>query len=107
MAFPESAAQTSQTGSLSDMPLVVLSHDPDKPSTDLPADLAKSVNDAWEKMQEELVHLSTRGTQIVAKNSSHYIQVDRPDLVINAVRDVVAQSRKTEVPATTPSRADH
>jgi len=107
MAFPESAAQTSQTGSLSDMPLVVLSHDPDKPSTDLPADLAKSVNDAWDKMQEELVHLSTRGTQIVAKNSSHYIQVDRPDLVINAVRDVVAHSRKTEVPATTPSRADH
>jgi len=107
MAFADSAAQTAQTGSLSDMPLVVLSHDPDKTSTDLPADLAKSVNDAWEKMQEDLAHLSTRGTQIVAKNSSHYIQVDRPDLVINAVRDVVDQSRKTEVPSATPARADH
>ena len=106
MAFPESAAQTSQSGSLSDMPLVVLSHDPDKPSNDLPADLAKSVNDVWEKMQEELAHLSTRGTQIVAKNSSHYIQVDRPDVVIHAIRDVVDQSRKAEVPAKTPSRAD-
>jgi pimeloyl-ACP methyl ester carboxylesterase len=107
MAFPESAAQTSQSGSLADMPLVVLSHDPDKPSTDLPADLAKSVNDVWEKMQEELAHLSTRGTQIVAKNSSHYIQVDRPDVVIHAIRDVVDQSRKAEVPPETPSRADH
>jgi pimeloyl-ACP methyl ester carboxylesterase len=95
-AFAESAAETAQTSSLSDLPLVVLSHDPDKPSSDLPADLAKPVNDAWEKMQEDLAHLSTRGTQIVAKNSSHYIQLDRPDIVINAIHDVVEQSRKEQ-----------
>ncbi len=35
--FPESASQTAATGSLSDMPLAVLSHDPNKPSADLPA----------------------------------------------------------------------
>jgi pimeloyl-ACP methyl ester carboxylesterase len=91
--FPESAAQTAATGSLGDMPLAVLSHDPDKPSADLPADLAKPTNDAWEKMQEELAHLSTRGTQVIAKNSSHYIQIDRPDVVIDAVRSVVDQAR--------------
>lgn len=93
--FPESAAQASATGSLGDLPLVVLSHDPDKPSSDLPPDLAKSTNEAWEKMQVELAHLSTRGTQTVAKNSSHYIQMDRPDLVIEAVRNVVDQARQT------------
>lgn len=32
----ESAAQTAATGSLGDLPLVVLSHDPDRPSADLP-----------------------------------------------------------------------
>ncbi len=95
-AFPESAAQTAATGSLGDMPLAVLSHDPDKPSADLPADLAKSTNDAWEKMQEELAHLSTRGTQVIAKNSSHYIQMDRPDIVIDAVRNVVDQARAVQ-----------
>jgi len=95
-AFPESAAETAQTGSLSDMPLAVLSHDPDKPSGDLPPDLAKPTNEAWEKMQEELAHLSTRGTQTVAKNSSHYIQIDRPDVVIDAVRNVVEQARQAQ-----------
>ncbi len=92
-AFAESAAQTAATGSLGNMPLIVLSHDPDKPSADLPVDVAKPTNEAWEKMQEELAHLSTRGTQQIAKNSSHYIQIDRPDLVIDAVRSVVEQAR--------------
>jgi pimeloyl-ACP methyl ester carboxylesterase len=95
-AFPDSAAETAQTGSLSDLPLAVLSHDPDKPSSDLPPDLAKSTNEAWEKMQEQLAHLSTRGTQTVAKNSSHYIQIDRPDVVIDAVRNVVGQARQAQ-----------
>ena len=101
-AFPESARQAAATGTLGDMPLAVLSHDPDKPSADLPPDLAKPTNDAWEKMQEELAHLSTRGTQTIAKNSSHYIQIDRPELVIDAVRNVVEQARasQTAAPAT-------
>jgi pimeloyl-ACP methyl ester carboxylesterase len=88
----QSAAETAATGLLGDLPLIVLSHDPDKPSADLPADLAKPTNEAWEKMQEELAHLSTRGSQIIAKNSSHYIQIDRPDLVVEAVHKVVEQA---------------
>jgi pimeloyl-ACP methyl ester carboxylesterase len=95
-AFPKSAAETAATGSLGEMPLAVLSHDPDKPSSEMPPDLAKSVNAAWEKMQEELAHLSTRGTQTIAKNSSHYIQIDRPDIVIEAVRNVVDQARANQ-----------
>ena len=92
-AFPQSAAETVATGTLGDMPLAVLSHDPDKPSADLLPDLAKPTNEAWEKMQQELAHLSTRGTQAIAKGSSHYIQLDRPDMVIDAVRAVVDQAR--------------
>jgi hypothetical protein len=92
-AFAESASQTAATGSVGDIPLSALSHDPDKPSSDLPADLAKPANDAWEKMQEELAHLSTRGKQTIARNSSHYIQLDRPDVVIDAVHQVVDQAR--------------
>jgi len=92
--FRESAAQAGAAGSLGDLPLAVLSHDPDKPSAELPADLVKPTNDAWEKMQEDLGHLSTRGTQSIAKNSGHYIQMDRPDVVIDAVRSVVDQARQ-------------
>jgi hypothetical protein len=62
----------------------------------LPPGLAKPTNEAWEKMQEELAHLSTRGTQTVAKNSAHYIQIDRPDVVTEAVRNVVEQARQAQ-----------
>lgn len=96
-AFRESAAQTAATGALGDLPLAVLSHDPERPSTELPPDLAKPTNEAWEKMQEELAHLSTRGTQVIAKNSAHYIQIDRPELVIEAVRKVVDEARAAAV----------
>ena len=94
-SFPESAAQTAASGSLGDLPLAVLSHDPDKPSADLPADVAQPLNDSWAKMQKELSQLSTRGTQVTAKNSSHYIQMDRPDVVIDAVRGMLDQVRAT------------
>jgi pimeloyl-ACP methyl ester carboxylesterase len=97
--FSESAAETAASPSLGDLPLAVLSHDPNKPSADLPADLAKPTNDAWERMQEELAQLSTRGTQAIAKNSSHYIQIDRPDVVIDAIRNIVGQAREPQPPA--------
>ncbi len=103
-ALRESAAQTAATGSLGNMPLAVLSHDPDKPSSELPPDLAGPMNRAWEKMQEELAHLSTRGTQVIAKNSSHYIQLDRPDVVVDAVRNVVRQVREPQAPSAPSTR---
>jgi len=100
-AFSQSAAQAAAAGSLGDIPLAVLSHDPDKPSSEFPEDINKTVNGAWEKMQEELAHLSTRGTQVVAKNSGHYIQLDRPDVVIDAVRRVVDETKQPPLPALT------
>lgn len=71
-------------------------------------DLVKPTNDAWETMQEELAQLSTRGMQAIAKNSSHYIQIDRPDLVVNAIHSVVGQARAGQAAAasTTPSPAN-
>jgi len=100
-AISESAAQTAATGSLGDLPLVVLSHDPGTPQPDLPEDLVKPTNEAWRQMQEELAHLSTRGKQVIAKDSGHYIQLDRPELVIEAVRSVVDQARQSS-PAPEP-----
>ena len=101
-AVSESSAQTAATPSLGDMPLAVLSHDPEKPSSEFAPDLANPVNEAWEKMQEEMAHLSTRGTQTIVKNSAHYIQIDQPDAVIDAVRTVLAQSRQSSAVSTSP-----
>jgi pimeloyl-ACP methyl ester carboxylesterase len=102
-SFPESAAQTAAAGSLGDMPLVVLSHDPNKRLGSFPARIAKPANEAWEKMQEELAQLSTRRTQVIATGSSHDVQIDRPDVVIEGVRSVVEQARSLR---RNPSRTD-
>jgi pimeloyl-ACP methyl ester carboxylesterase len=101
-AISTSAAQAAATGSLGDMPLVVLSHDPNKPQFELPEDLDKPANDAWQQMQLELAHLSTASTHVIAKNSGHYIQLDRPELVIEAVRQTVDRIRGTS--PTPPSK---
>jgi pimeloyl-ACP methyl ester carboxylesterase len=95
-AISESAAQAATTGSLGDIPLVVLSHDPNTPQPDLPEDLVKPTSDAWQQMQDELAKLSTHSTHVIAKNSGHYIQLDRPDLVIEAVRQVVDQTYQSQ-----------
>jgi pimeloyl-ACP methyl ester carboxylesterase len=92
----ESAAQTAATGPFDDLPLTVLSSDPDHPRQDLPEDLVKPTNDAWQQMQEELSHLSTKRTRVVAKGSGHYIQIDRPEVVIEAVHNIVDQARLTQ-----------
>ena len=37
--------------------------------------------------------LSSNGKQVVVPDSSHYIMVDRPDVVIGAIREVVEAAR--------------
>jgi len=94
-AFDKSADEGRATGSFGAMPLVVLSHDPKiggRPGV-LAAKLAEQAEVAWEQMQEELSHLSTNGQRIVAEGSAHYIQFDRPDLVIEAIHLAVQASR--------------
>jgi hypothetical protein len=46
-------------------------------------------------MQEDLAGLSTRGRRIVAKSSTHNIQLDRPDLLNKEVPLFIEQIRGT------------
>jgi len=105
-AFSKSASQAAATGTLGDMPLAVLSHDPDDPMPDVPPDVGKAFEIAMGQMQEELAHLSTKGTRVTAKNSSHYIQRDRPDMVIEAIHSVVNQARSAQLASPAQSVKD-
>jgi hypothetical protein len=52
-------------------------------------------------MQDDLKNLSTRSRKIIAKNSSHHIMVDRPDLIEKEVPIFIEQIRgATLQPAT-------
>jgi pimeloyl-ACP methyl ester carboxylesterase len=92
-AQAESSAQVRSLGSLDNLPLIVLSHDPDK--VKFPGNLTEPVNREWGKMQEELAHLSSNGSRLVVKGSGHDIQIDDPEAVVNAIRKVVGQVKGT------------
>lgn len=48
---------------------------------------------AWRRMQAETAALSERGIQCLVPDAGHYIQLDRPDVVIAAIAAVVAHVR--------------
>jgi len=47
----------------------------------------------WFELQGELAHLSTNGRHIVATQSAHAIHRTEPDLIFNAVQEVVGAAR--------------
>jgi pimeloyl-ACP methyl ester carboxylesterase len=88
----ENSAQVRALGSLGNMPLVVLSHDPDK--VHFPGNLTEPVNREWDKMQQEQAQLSSNGSHLVVKGSGHDIQIDKPEAVVDAIRKVVSQAKE-------------
>ena len=74
---------------LGDKPLVVLARDTsDAQFTGEPA-----LRDLWMTLQRELAASSTRGTLRVVEGSGHFVEVDRPQAAIDAVREVVDAAR--------------
>jgi pimeloyl-ACP methyl ester carboxylesterase len=92
----ESAEQARAAGGLDNRPLVVLTAG--KPgrlfSDPVRAREAEEDVQTWIELQGQLARLSTRGRQVVVKNSSHMIQYDAPEVVIDAVRELVKEVRK-------------
>ncbi|BAZ36654.1 hypothetical protein NIES4101_25730 (plasmid) [Calothrix sp. NIES-4101] len=50
----------------------------------------------WKQLQADQATWSTRSRHEIVPDASHYIQFDRPDVVIKAVREVVINVRKTK-----------
>jgi len=75
-------------GSLGDLPLVVLSGEPDlgRVPPDFPAD---KVRETARALQVELAQLSTNSTHIVCDTYGHYIPLTNPELVVQAIHQVI------------------
>ena len=88
-ALPTSVRQIASVQSIGDTPLRILSRD-----TDPAVGWGSPQNRlAWEAMQEDLAKLSTRSRQTVVKGATHYIQDDQPDVVIEAISDMLMSLR--------------
>ena len=72
-----------------DIPLIVLSA-LWAPIPGIPPDEMRAMNAAWRTSHDELAALSPRGVRRDAPDGvGHMIQLQRPDLVIDAVREVI------------------
>jgi pimeloyl-ACP methyl ester carboxylesterase len=75
-------------------PLTVVSRSPHAmpiPNPRLPAGVAEEMEKIWSELQADLLTLSGNSRQIVAHHAGHMIQVDEPQLVVDAIADVVRQ----------------
>jgi pimeloyl-ACP methyl ester carboxylesterase len=75
--FNQSAEDVRRLGPIGDLPLVVVSRDPNRPEERQPR---------WRFLQEDLLKLSTNSTLVIAEGSSHDVPGDRPDVVVEAIR---------------------
>jgi pimeloyl-ACP methyl ester carboxylesterase len=69
-----------------DMPVVVLSRGI--------AEADSAVEREHERNQAELLKLSRRARQVIARGARHNVMIDAPDVTIAAIRDVLAATRR-------------
>jgi pimeloyl-ACP methyl ester carboxylesterase len=81
------------TFSFGDKPLIVLSRGVDEGGPGVPPDALPRVEAAWRAGHVALAARSTRGEHIVVPGSRHYVQIDEPAAVIDAMRHVVLAVR--------------
>jgi pimeloyl-ACP methyl ester carboxylesterase len=85
------------TGSLGDMPLVVVTAGIRPIPLDASPELQSALVQAgqiWQyEYQVDLMHLSSKGKRIWAEKSGHLIELEQPERVIEALQDVLAQVR--------------
>ena len=93
-ASAESDKQLAATGSLGNVPLVVIRHGIPDLFSSMPASQAKHAEQVWQELQTDLASLSSNSQLLVAEKSGHGIQVDQPEIVIEAIRQMVKLTHK-------------
>ena len=86
-----SGQETVHSGPYGALPILIISEDPAQMTAVSSTDMAN----VWNQMQEDLKKLSTRSRRIIAKGSSHYIHIDRADLIEKEVPLFIEQVRGT------------
>jgi pimeloyl-ACP methyl ester carboxylesterase len=82
-------AQLFRPGAFGDLPMIVLTHEP-APAHDA---LERLGNAQWLALHRGSAELSRRGVQRIVPKTSHHIELDAPDAIVAAIREVIAQMR--------------
>ena len=88
-------AMAQEHPSYGDLPLFVLTQSPESANAypELSSAQVDAMNALWMRMHDELAARSARGTNRRVERSGHYIQKDRPDVVIESVGRVISEVR--------------
>jgi len=90
VSFRRSASQVRNAGPLPNVPLVVVSRGqqvwPDTPK-------GNRLERLWAELQDDLAERQVHVPHLFAQNSGHYVQLDEPGVVVNAVRSVITSVR--------------
>lgn len=79
-------------GNLGNKPLIVITAG--KPmgeqASGLSEEIATQMTEAWTMLQKDLVTKSTNGKQIIAEHSGHMIPHEQPEIIVEAIREMVS-----------------
>jgi pimeloyl-ACP methyl ester carboxylesterase len=59
---------------------------------------ARGADENWRQLQRDQASLSERGCLMIAQESGHVVPIDQPDIVVDAIRTVVAAARGHDGP---------
>jgi pimeloyl-ACP methyl ester carboxylesterase len=92
-AFDQSGQQTIHSGPYGTRPILIISHDPLAQLPQHPTQQDLDRENAWTRMQEDIEKLSTRSRRIIAHGSTHFVVIERPDLIDKEVPLFIEQIR--------------
>jgi pimeloyl-ACP methyl ester carboxylesterase len=83
-----SAEQVKSAHALPDVPIVVI--------TAAHCCETEALTKAWMELQKDLVSRSPHARQVMADRSGHYVPFDQPELIVDALKEMVASVRDGE-----------
>ena len=101
MDLEASGTEVAEIDDLGDIPLVVLQAG-EYPEEEAPPGISQATIDEVDavirsldsELQLDLATLSTNGTHVLVDGSGHFIQLDRPETVIEAINSVLAKTKR-------------
>lgn len=77
---------------LGNKPLIVLTKGNKQSTSSSSTEEADKSEEVWQELQADLARHSSNGKQVIAENSGHYIQFDQPELVVDAISQVMNET---------------
>ena len=85
--------EAGQITSFGDIPLLVITSSSPVQHNQLPnEELRKELFNILNDLQNDLLNLSSNSEQIFASKSGHYIQLDQPEIVVAAIKEMISKT---------------